>query len=136
MRQATEEDCQAFLAVHQKWKGKAAGALMGYADDAAIAAHIRQAADTGLAVVVDGYFILYCISPLWYTKKTFLIEEIILRIYPTDAPPSVAVQALEELRDLFDCTAVISGDAQAGAMAAHYLAAGFVHLGSQFIKTH
>lgn len=135
MTPATYEDCGAVMAVHAAMRGKAAGVFMKYADDEAIFHYLRFAVDSGCAVLVDGYFVLYTVTPLWYTRAKFLIEELVIRIYPTNEPPTVAISALLELRDLFGCVAVVSGDAQAGAMAKHYLSCGFEPLGSQFIHT-
>jgi hypothetical protein len=84
--------------------------------------------------VVGGYFILFDIGSPWYSKERFLIEDIILRIYPTEFPVTVAIDALSTLATMNNCTAVMAGDTQIGHMVPLYQAAGFVTLGTQLIK--
>lgn len=86
------------------------------------------------SVVNDGYFILYDVGSPWYTRKRVLIEELILRIGPTEAGARGAVRCLETLAREQGCLAIASGDTQVGAMVPHYLAEGFIPLGTQMFK--
>lgn len=86
------------------------------------------------ARVVDGYFILYDIGSPWYSQEKFLIEDLIIRIYPTTKRVEVAIDALSRIAEHHGLKAVIAGDTQIGYMAPKYLAKGFVTLGTQLMK--
>jgi hypothetical protein len=106
---------------------------MKWADPNAALAYMVAAADEGRCIMHAGYFIMYSVGPIWFSTASFLIEELVIRIYGS-SPPSAATDALQELHELHGTVAVISGDTQVGRMTPHYLAAGYQVLGQQFIK--
>lgn len=134
MRNATFVEADAAMRALVAMREKNPGKQMRFADEDTAHLHLHNAVAAKRAVVVQGYFILFDIGRPWYSKEDFLIEDLIIRIERTDAPVRVAIDALSELAKGYHCVAVISGDTQIGLMAPQYLAAGFVPLGSQFIK--
>lgn len=134
MKPATKEDCAAALGALLAMRVKNPNKQMKFSDPETALGYMEHAVTQGCAVMVDGYFIMYSVGPAWFSKVNFLIEELIIRIYPTDSPVEVAIAALDELRELFGCVAIVAGDTQVGRMAPKYVAAGFVRLGEQLIK--
>lgn len=134
MRPAVQSDCILAINALVAMRAKNPNKQMRYADPDTALAYMQNAAGSGNAVVVDGYFIMYAVTPAWFSIDPFLIEELIIRIYPTDSPVEVAIAALDELKALFNCVAIVAGDTQVGYMTPKYLANGFVRLGEQLIK--
>lgn len=134
MRPATQGDCIEAINALVAMRAKNPNRQMKYADPDTALAYMKHAAASGNAVVVEGYFIMYAVTPAWFSIEPFLIEELIIRIYPSDRPVEVAIAALDELKVLFGCVAIVAGDTQVGYMTPKYQAAGFQHLGSQLIK--
>lgn len=134
MRTATLEDCVDAIDALIAMKAKNPNKQMQWSEPSVAFAYMRKQAEDGNAVVVDGYFIMYSVTPIWFTTVPFLVEELIIRIQPTDKPVEVAIAALDRLKEMFGCVAIVAGDAQIGYMTPKYQAAGFQHLGTQLIK--
>ena len=134
MRLADESDCPA---IERKllWMLKANPEhQMQYADTEVAFAYVRQAMREGRAYYLDGYFIMVDVGSDWYTSRKYLIEQIILKIHPTTSPVSVAIAALDRIREIHGCVAIAAGDTQVGYMTPHYHAAGYITLGTQLFK--
>lgn len=134
MRTATEADVDAAMRSLIRMREKNPGKQMQYTDVDTARDYITNQMHNRRAVVVDDYFILFDIGSPWYSNESFLIEELVIRTGTGRSPPSVAVAALDELREMYGCKAVIAGDTQIGAMVPHYKAAGYVELGVQLMK--
>lgn len=134
MRAAVQGDCIEAINALVAMRVKNPHRQMKYADPDTALDYMLHAAASGNAVVVEGFFIMYAVTPAWFSKENFLIEELIIRIYPSLSPVEVAIAALDELKAMFGCVAIVAGDTQVGYMTPKYQAAGFVHLGSQLIK--
>jgi hypothetical protein len=107
---------------------------MKYANIDIAIRNVRFAMAEQRAYYVDGYFIMVDEGSDWYTDKKYLIEQIILKIHPTHAPVSVAIAALDRIREEHGCVAIAAGDTQVGYMTPHYHAAGYTTLGTQLFK--
>lgn len=134
MRRATPADVSQAMVELLQMRSKNPGKQMQYTDEDTARCYLYEQMKRGLAVVEQGYFILYDVGRPWYSKENFLLEELVIRIERTGAPPSVAIAALDSLKEKHGCIAVIAGDTQIGAMVPHYLAAGFTVLGTQLMK--
>ena len=134
MRRATAEDIEVAVRVLTALKEKRPTKQMKWADPAAVFEYMTYAATQGCVVVVDGYLIMYSTGPTWFSRAEFLIEEVIVKIAPSEVTVERAIEALEELRVLHGCVATIAGDTQIGYMAPKYMAAGYEPLGLQLIK--
>lgn len=95
---------------------------------------LRDRAAFAQVVVNDGYMILFDVGSPWYTTRRFLIEELILRIGPSEQGVSGAIRCLELLARSHECCAIAAGDTQVGYMVPHYQAEGFTVLGQQLFK--
>lgn len=97
---------------------------------------LRHLIHTGQAVIEDGYLILYDVGGDWYClpEQRYLIEILILKVYPTTQPVEVAIKALEELARQHGCWRISVGDTQVGYMARKYQAEGYTVLGTQLMK--
>lgn len=110
------------------------GKQMQYTDVDTARTYIAYAIKRGVTRVVDGYFIMFDIGRPWYSATEFLLEELLIRIYPTSQPVEVAIDALSSIAKSHGLQAVVAGDTQIGYMAPKYLANGFVTLGTQLMK--
>lgn len=133
MRPASYGDIEEVLSCLIKMRDKNPNKQMKWADPDTALAYMLAAREEGLCVCHAGYFIMYSVGPIWFSKANFLIEELVIRVWGT-SPPSLAIEALQDLHELHGTVAIIAGDTQVGAMAPHYLAAGYQVLGQQFIK--
>lgn len=133
MRAADGVDVQNALHALIVMRDKNPDKQMKWAEPEVAVDYMARALGAGRCVMHAGYFIMYSVSPVWYSKASFLIEELVIRVYGS-APPSYATAALQELHELHGTVAIISGDTQVGRMTPHYLAAGYQVLGQQFIK--
>jgi hypothetical protein len=97
-------------------------------------ASLMEAARRNRAYMVDGYLVVFDLMSPWHSDITILIEEFVLRVYPTSQPPSVIPEFLEAARALHNAAYIVSGDGQVGAMSKHYLAAGYRKIGEQYMK--
>ena len=131
-RQADQDDFLAALDALVKMKTKSPAPQMKYTNPKVAFRHMMRS-DTK-ARVVAGYFIMYDVGSPWYSEDRFLMEDLIIRIYPTASTVEVAIDALSEIARELGCKAVIAGDTQVGYMAPKYLAKGFVTLGTQLMK--
>lgn len=134
MRVATAEDVEVAVTACIAMKDKNPQRQMKWAEPEPARAYMLHAVSQGCAVVHNGFFIMYAVTPAWFTTVTFLIEEIIIRIYPSEHTVETAIEALTDLAKEFGCVAALAGDTQIGYMAPKYQAAGFSVLGQQFIK--
>lgn len=134
MRLADHVDILHALAALVNMKEKNPSKQMQWAEPAAALEYMELCKEHGYAVVEQGYFILFSPVRPWYSRKLFLVEDLILKIEATTAPVQVAIDALEILRVQYDCVAIISGDTQVGYMAERYMANGYQMLGVQLIK--
>jgi len=110
---------------------------MRFAEEAAAEANVRERILTGVGVrFVGGYAILYDVGSPWYSSRRYLIEDMILKVYPDDRTARVAdaIAALETLRVEHGCDAIAAGDTQVGKMAPLYHDAGFQTIGVQLFK--
>jgi hypothetical protein len=108
---------------------------MRYADlETALLYIMHIAGVQGRAWIVDGYLVLYDIGADWYSKKPYLIEQLILKVYDTDAPVENAIAFLELRAKAHGCVMVAAGDTQVGYMTPKYQAAGYSVLGTQLYK--
>lgn len=107
---------------------------MRYTEESMVRASLAGAIAQGKAVMHNGFLILFDVGSPWYTTQKFLIEELILRVYDSDAHVSTAIQQLERLREEHGCVAIAAGDTQVGYMAQHYEAEGYRRIGYQYMK--
>lgn len=113
---------------------KSTAPQMKHADINTALFYIRLASSTQKAWLVDGYLVLYDVGSDWYSDKTYLIEQLILRVYKTEAPVEVAINFLAERAKFHGCVMVAAGDTQCGIMTPKYQAAGYSVLGTQLYK--
>lgn len=97
--------------------------------------HSTDVTDSCRAVIVDGFFIMFQVAPMWCTKVEFLLEEMVIRI-EGKASASVVPKVLKQLQERFNCVAFFGGDSQGDYMGKHYRAAGCVHSGTLYIGGH
>lgn len=134
MRFATQDDVEDIIAA-MKVLYRRSAVQRKYADEG----RIRQTLQEKMAVselwFKGPYLIMVDVGFDWYTNKKFLFEKLVLRVYrdPSytldDVPP-----ALQYLKELFDCEAIIAGDTHAGRMTPVYQKHGYTLLGTQLIK--
>jgi hypothetical protein len=90
----------------------------------------------GKAFVVSGYLVLVDVISPWYTSDSLLEEWLVLKLYKGGSVDHIP-NALEELRVLFNCSAVVSGDSSpVNIMAGAYKRAGYLPLTTSFYKAH
>jgi hypothetical protein len=97
-------------------------------------ASLMQGARNNRAYMVDGYLVVFDLMSPWHSEVTLLIEEFVLRVYPTSHSPSVVPEFLDAMRVMHNAAYIVSGDGQVGAMSKHYLAAGYRKIGEQYMK--
>lgn len=134
MRQATNTDLPAIEKAYNRLLESSNAEHMKHADKDTALQYIQEAISIGHAWFYDGYFILFDIGSPWFSKTKMLIEEIIIRVYPTSEPVENAIKALDKLRDEFGCMAVAVGDTQIGHMSLKYISQGYKVLGTQLMK--
>lgn len=134
MRPAVAADAYAGIKALLRMREKNPTKQMQYTDESTALCHLLDCVKRKLAVVEQGYLIVFDVGRPWYSKENFLLEDLIIRIEPTTAPVQVAIDALSVLATERRCVAVIAGDTQIGYMAPKYLASGFVTLGTQLMK--
>lgn len=93
-----------------------------------------EVTDNCRAVLADGYFIMFSVSPMWWSSKLFLIEELVIRVGPTVRGKSAVLMTLYALCKKMGCVKVIAGDGQSGIMGQAYLDAGYVKAGEQYVS--
>lgn len=134
MTPATKEDAYEAFAKLVAMKAKSPALQMKFTDEDSALCHMLDCVDKGRAVMVDGYWVQFDYGRAWYSAKNFLIEELILKVYPTAVKVEVAIEALSDLARQHNCVAVAAGDTQIGFMAPKYVAQGYGLLGQQYIK--
>lgn len=134
MQTPTDEDMTAIQVAFQWMLDNSPGPQMKFADMDTAMEYIEDARRDGLALMWEGYLILYhCGSP-WYSRKRYFIEELLLRVHRTPATVRDAVAAMERLARVTGCVFMAVGDTQVGHMAKIYTAEGFTPIGTQFVK--
>ena len=134
MRIATLGDYPLIEAALFKLLDKSPALQMKYVHPPTALANVKKAIEQGRCYIEQGYFLMYDIGPPWYMAQECLIEELILKIEPTDAPVRVAIRAMVELARTLGCEVMVAGDTQVGYMTPHYIAEGFNTLGTQLMK--
>lgn len=135
MKLVTPGEVPIVMAALKRLIEKSPSEQMRYAELIEAELGVRDAIHNNRAVFVGDFFIMFDVGKIWYSSKQFLIEELVIRVSTNHGTPvSEAVAALDNLAQRFRCAAVVAGDTQIGAMTNHYLRAGYVMLGSQFIK--
>lgn len=109
---------------------------MKYADPAIAECYVRQAIHEQRVWFKGGYMVMVDVGSDWYSNEEYLIEQIILKVYPDDKTATVhdAVAILDVLRKKFKCVMTIAGDTQIGYMVPVYEAAGYTYAGAQLVK--
>jgi hypothetical protein len=109
---------------------------MKYADTAVARQYIKRAVYEQRVWFVGGYMLMVDVGSDWYSAEPYLIEQIILKVYPEDKTATVhdAVASLDVLRKKFNCVMTVVGDTQIGYMVDIYKAAGYKHAGVQLVK--
>lgn len=97
-------------------------------------ASLMEAARRNRAYMVDGYLVVFDTMSPWHSDITIVIEEFVLRVYPTNFTPAVVTEFLDAMKSMHNAVSIVSGDGQVGAMSKHYLAAGYRKIGEQFMK--
>lgn len=122
------------MACLHKMLAKSPARQMRFADPIAAESSVHQAVMEGRAFISHGYFIMVDVGPAWYSQKSFLIEQIILKVEDTDDDVRLAVRHLDDIARQFGCEAIAVGDTQIGLMTPKYLAEGYTFLGTQLFK--
>lgn len=90
----------------------------------------------GKAFVVSGYLVLVDVVSPWYTSDLILEEWLVLKLYDGGSVDHIP-NALEELRVLFNCSAIVSADSSpVNIVAGAYKRAGYLPLTTSFYKAH
>jgi hypothetical protein len=134
MRMGAHTDVEFVVSALARMREKNPGKQMQYTDIATAQAYIESAVDRDLTRVIGGYFIMFDVGMPWYSQESFLLEDLIIRIYPTEFPVKVAIDALSTIAREYGLKAITAGDTQIGHMVPLYHASGFVTLGTQLIK--
>jgi hypothetical protein len=107
---------------------------MKYAEIGVARRSVKLAMRSGRAFICNGFFIMVDVGSDWYTSKCYLIEQIIVRVYPSEHKVATAIAALDEIARRFGADAIAVGDTQIGYMTPLYHAAGYTTLGTQLFK--
>lgn len=134
MRTPNEEDLEAVRRAYQWMLDNSPGPQMRFSDIDTVMEYIATASQEGRAFVWEGYLLLFHIGSPWYSKKLYLIEELVIRIHKTDKTSTQAVGMLEGIARAGGCVLMAAGDTQVGHMAKIYTAEGFAPIGTQFVK--
>lgn len=137
MRPANDSDLPVIMECLEQMLEKSPAPQMKFAERDAAATSVEHAVDDGRAWIMGAYFIMVDIGRDWYSTREYLIEQIILKVYPDDTSvklDTVIRNGLSYLADRFGCVAIAAGDTQIGYMADKYIAAGFRAIGTQFFK--
>jgi hypothetical protein len=134
-RLATMHDVPAILAAGSGVFEKSPAPLMQFADIMSAELGVRDAIHNQRAIVVDeAFFVMFDVTKTWFSGKSFLIEDIVLRIAPRPGTSlHLAVYALVEVGRKFGCSAVVLGDSQIGYAGRVYEQCGFTPSGQQYI---
>jgi hypothetical protein len=101
-------------------------------------AYLEHAVRSRRVWSIGAYIVVVDTGPEWWSKDSFLFEELIIRdTNPSDdtwALADVLTEALPQLARDYGCVGIVCGDAQRGLMDEKYLAAGYARTGSQFYK--
>ena len=135
MRHLEANDFAAVAVALLALEAKSVAAHMKFSDFTVAMESVRRAANDGLALIFGGYFVLLDKGPTWYSKREFLIEQIVLKVHPNVHTWSLqdVIKFLPKIATWHGCCAVVTGDTQVGYMAQQYATAGYHCLGNQFI---
>lgn len=136
MRPVTSEDGPHIVAALRRLVAKSTTPLAIPVDFEVGLGFIQDRIDNDEAFIVGDFLVVFSLSRLWFTTGTYLMEELVLRIYPktTDSGstaldiPHALINRATELK----CAGVFSGDSQTGIMASAYEQAGYLTAGRQF----
>lgn len=135
IRPATFHDLPHIMSALIKMLSYSQAPQMKFADPHAAERSVLIAINEGRAFFTGAYFIMVDVGSDWYSDKKYLIEQLILRVYPPDGTMVYeAVDVLAELTERFSCVAVAAGDTQMGMMTPLYEARGYRRLGTQLFK--
>jgi hypothetical protein len=135
MRRGTRADYGPTMAALIRLQERAQGrGQMAHASVPAAAYSVELAIAEGRLRFVDGYAIMFDVGREWYSFDLYLIEQIIIKVYDTDAPVEVAIDALDIIAAEYGCKAIAAGDTQVGYMTPKYINKGYAILGTQLFK--
>jgi hypothetical protein len=134
LRRATENDIPAITRALEYLLKHSPAPQMRHASLPVALESILGRMTQGLAYVYEGYFILVEVGAAWYTDKPMLMEDLFIRLYPTNTPVNEAVAMLEVIAQEHGCSIVAVGDTQVGRMVPIYQAQGYKILGTQLMK--
>lgn len=134
MRPAATLDVAPVMAKLLAMLARSPAPQMKYADPIVAERSVRRAIKQGRAFICCGFFIMVDVGCDWYSEHSYLIEQIILRVYDTGAPVTRAIDALDEIAAELGCVAIAVGDTQVGYMTPFYQLAGYKTLGTQLMK--
>ena len=136
-RPVTDNDTPHIVAAIKKLDAYAKSYLwVGNVDYDKVYQTIDDVIAAGKAFVVSGYLVLVDVISPWYTSDLILEEWLVLKLYAGGSVDHIP-SALEELRVLFNCSAVVSGDSSpVNIMAGAYKRAGYLPLTTSFYKAH
>lgn len=132
----TNQDVPQIMAALIALKAKSPAGQMPLTDPMEAECSIRYAIHQGRCYRLGGYFVMYDVGNPWYTREKFLIEDIIIKVWPDDKSVKVeqVIESLSDLARALGCVAVAAGDTQIGFMLPKYVDQGFVVLGTQLFK--
>lgn len=137
MRAATQGDVGSIMTALLVMLAKSPAPQMRYAEPTVAKLSVRRAISEGRGFFFGGYFVMVDVGSDWYTLYTYMIEQIILKVYPGDKSRSlqyVINEGLPKLAEHFNAHATVVGDTQIGYMTPLYHAAGYKTLGTQLMK--
>lgn len=134
MRLAQREDLPALEAALRKLVDKSPALHMQFADWHVGWTYVQMQVNAGNVLIVGDFAVFVSITPLWFTSKRFVIEDLVLRISRESGTALDEIPAALKLLAKFEnCVGVVSGDTQVGRMDQVYNDASFSLLGRQFI---
>lgn len=138
LRRGTLADHAVIMHALLKLLEKSPAPQMKYADESTARAYLYDAIRDGRLWFVGGYMILVDVGSDWYSNRKYLIEQMILKVYPNHPDTTVhdAIAALDTLQEHYGCVMTVVGDTQIGMMTPHYIEAGYTPIGTQLIKEH
>jgi hypothetical protein len=135
MRKATQADLNHMMDELLALKEYSPAPQVQYAEPEVARAYLAAAIERGEVWFTGGYAAVVQVGSDWYSSKRYLIELIILKVYPWQGGRvEDAIKLLDDIADLYSCVAIAVGDTQVGYMTPKYIAAGYTTLGTQLIK--
>lgn len=133
-RLATNQDLPAIEAALADLLAKSPAPQMVHADLMEAILSVRHAIHESRAVIVGDFLFMFQVGQIWYSRRQFLIEDIVLRLSRAEGTtiPEV-IGVIEELGRKLGAIPIV-GDAQIGRMQRYYEEAGYVPVGVQLMK--